>query len=147
MFFEFVSAAENLSLINKATCLVLSKPYSRIYAIILLQIRGIIWWWYCKLITNPSEWFDCISYIIPITFRKQFGEQRNFFSISSFQAHTCHPISTDCCFKVIYKIPSKYSVNIRFRLLCIAEALAIHTFNPDLCCQKRYTVSLSLPWT
>ena len=60
---------------------------------------------------------------------------------------TCHPVSTDSCFKFIYKIPSKYYVNIRFRLLCIAEALAIHTFKPDLCCQKRYTVSLSLPCT
>ena len=57
---------------------------------------------------------------------------------------TCHPVSTDCCFKVIYKIPSKYSVNIRFSVLCIAEALTIHTFKPDLCCQKEiYCFSFS----
>ena len=83
---------------------------------------------------------------LPVWFIK--GERRSpRSSILEHLLDTCHPVSTDCCFKVIYKIPSKYSVNIRFRLLCIAEALAIHTFKPDLCCQKRYTVSLSLPWT
>ena len=36
-----------------------------------------------------------------------------------------------------------FEVNIRSRLLCIAEALATHAFKPDLCCQKRFVVSLS----
>ena len=54
---------------------------------------------------------------------------------------TYHSIGTDCRFRVIYKIPSKYSVNTRLRLSCIAEALAIRTFKPDLCCTMYLTIA------
>ena len=68
---------------------------------------------------------------------------------SSFQEHLLqidHTADPDKSFKIIYKVPSKYSERVQLRLLCAAEAIAIHYKTPSLCIQKKYTQTLLLPW-
>nr|CAH8842106.1 unnamed protein product [Trichobilharzia regenti] len=60
--------------------------------------------------------------------------------------NTDHCISTNASFKVIYRVKNNISKAIRFRLLCIAEALAIHMEKPELCIQKKITQPLLLSW-
>nr|CAH8867332.1 unnamed protein product [Trichobilharzia regenti] len=61
--------------------------------------------------------------------------------------NTDHSISTNASwFKVIYRVKNNLSKTIRFRLLCITEALAIHIEKLELCIQKRITQPLLLSW-
>ncbi|KAH9580669.1 Alpha-(1,6)-fucosyltransferase [Schistosoma haematobium] len=49
-------------------------------------------------------------------------------------------------FKVVYMIRSNLPRFLRIQLLKIAEALTIQELKPELCVQKKYVLSLSLPW-
>ncbi|CAH8606449.1 unnamed protein product [Schistosoma rodhaini] len=57
--------------------------------------------------------------------------------------HSTNPQSD---FKVVYIIRSNLPRFLRIKLLKIAEALTIHELKPELCVQKKYVLSLSLPW-
>ena len=60
--------------------------------------------------------------------------------------NTNHSISTNASFKDIYRMKNNLPKAIRLRLLCAAEALAIHMEKPELCIQKRITQPLLLSW-
>ena len=57
-----------------------------------------------------------------------------------------HSISTNASFKVIYKVKYNLPKTIRFRFLCIAEALATQLEKPELCIQKKIIQPLLLSW-
>ena len=76
------------------------------------------------------------------------GEIRSVTSsILEHLLQTDHTADPDKSFKIIYKVPCKYSKRVQLKLLCTAEALAIHYKTPSLCIQKKYVQSLLLPWT
>ncbi|CAH8670780.1 unnamed protein product [Schistosoma curassoni] len=57
-----------------------------------------------------------------------------------------HSTDPQIDFKVVYMIRSNLPRFLRIQLLKIAEALAIQELKPELCVQKKYILSLSLPW-
>ncbi|CAH8460842.1 unnamed protein product [Schistosoma guineensis] len=68
---------------------------------------------------------------------------------SSILAHLIdsgHAVDKLKSFRVIYRIPPSFPDGVRSRLLYIAEAIGIRTYNPNLCVQKKYVTPLSLPW-
>ena len=60
--------------------------------------------------------------------------------------NTGHSICKEKSFKVIYKVKRSLPKSTSFRILCIAEALAIWIEKPDLCTQKKLLHPLLLPW-
>ncbi|CAI2729232.1 unnamed protein product [Schistosoma spindalis] len=57
-----------------------------------------------------------------------------------------HAVDKSKSFRVIYRIPASFLNGVHSRLLHIAEAIGIHTYNPNLCVQKKFVTPLSLPW-
>ena len=75
------------------------------------------------------------------------GVQRSYSSsIASHLMESKHRINPEMAFKIIYRAPVKFSRLMRFKLLSIAEAVAIRLFNPILCVQKKLIRSLTLCW-
>nr|CAH8852639.1 unnamed protein product [Trichobilharzia regenti] len=58
-----------------------------------------------------------------------------------------HQVKPEINFKVIYRIQGNLAKSVRIKLLHIAEAMAIHLLNPELCIQKKFVHSLNLQWT
>ncbi|CAH8654985.1 unnamed protein product [Schistosoma haematobium] len=68
---------------------------------------------------------------------------------SSILAHLIdsgHAVDESKSFPVIYRIPPLFPNGVRSRLLHIAEAIGIRTYNLNLCVQKKFVTPLSLPW-
>ena len=70
----------------------------------------------------------------------------NASSIALHIAETAHVTNASQAFKIVYRVPRNRSQPIRFRLLSIAEAIAIRLLNPELCIQKKFVRSLNLCW-
>lgn len=76
------------------------------------------------------------------------GEMKTITSaIVGHLADTGHRIEQTNAFQVVYRVPKQNSSGLRRRLLSIAEAVCIRIRNPDLCAQKRFVRTLSLPWS
>ena len=67
-------------------------------------------------------------------------------SIALHIAETVRVTNGTQAFKIVDFVPRNRSQPIRFRLLSIAEAIAIRLLNPELCIQKKYVRSLNLCW-
>ena len=67
-------------------------------------------------------------------------------SILDHLVQTGHKADTDKSFSIIYRVPNKLTKASRYRILQIAEAIAIRLKQPELSTQKKQVQPLSLPW-
>ena len=73
----------------------------------------------------------------------------NNTSVSSIAMHLAesnHQVNQREAFKIVQRIRPSQSKFVKLRLLSIAEAICIRLRNPDLCAQKRFVRSITLPW-
>ena len=61
-------------------------------------------------------------------------------------ADSNHVVDVNSAFSPIYRVSGRYTRWVKLQMLSAAEAIAIRLINPDLCSQKRFVQSLSLPW-
>ena len=61
-------------------------------------------------------------------------------------AESSHQIDQQSAFTIVHRIRASQPKLIKARLLAIAEAMCIRWRNPNLCAQKRFVRTLTLPW-
>ena len=61
-------------------------------------------------------------------------------------AESNHQVDQQSAFKIVHRIRASQPKLIKARLLSIAEAMCIRLRNPDLCAQKRFVRTITLPW-
>ena len=67
-------------------------------------------------------------------------------AVCAHLAETGHRVDVKKAFQIVYRVPVNKSKAVRLHTLAKAEAISIKLLNPDLCAQKRFVVTLSLPW-
>ena len=67
-------------------------------------------------------------------------------SVVEHLVNTNHQINPDTAFRIVYTVPSYHTNGVRQQILATAESIAIRLRNPNLCSQKQFIRSLSLPW-
>ena len=70
----------------------------------------------------------------------------NASSIAMHLAETNHQADQRNVFNVVQRIRPSQTKLVKQRLLSITEAICIRLRNPDLCAQKRFVRSITLPW-
>ncbi|MES9973352.1 MAG: reverse transcriptase domain-containing protein [Candidatus Thiodiazotropha sp.] len=82
---------------------------------------------------------------LPAWFSKGLNKSINS-SILLHLMETGHAVDKTRNFRIIYHVPLCSSRFVQSRILNTAEAVAIRLNKPELCKQKRFVQSLSLPW-
>ena len=70
----------------------------------------------------------------------------NYSAILNHLIEFNHSVDIKSSFRIVFRIPNHKSRPVKCRLLAISEAICIRLCNPELCSQKHFVRTLTLPW-